>query len=539
MTASAPQVSLPVAAWPPPAKGSATLSGRPSGAPRSSADSEPLFGTVLALAGQRQSMAAPGRASGTLSPRASQRRQRNEDAAAPALATLPPSGPSEPPVAPLQPSPPAVDVATARESALWHARAATSNASSVPLPSAGRAVAPIPSPARSTSGTTGDAGAPVVEAPLEETGEPWRRQRSGAEVQAPEAAGGAPRTDPAASPAPAPEPGLVDGDGLFTAARADFRASPFPASGELAFAGWLEVAPSLGGNAVSAPEALASPLAGPARQGAPETVPAEQSGRNAGRAAAAADIGPIEDHPVANPPGAGKAAAISASEDDGAANHELLSDGSPDQAGDVSRRKTGGSAGRDESIANDGSGQPAAEFRAADAISSGSPSAALETGGAPVGEAGGAAADRRTPAPLAIPEPAPAPRTPARDITLRLSDGDQRVDVRLVERQGDVRVEVRTPDAGLAGDLRRDLPSLAARLEQSGIRAETWRGDSEGRRFSGSDSPAAEQDANASQGRRHGREGRDDQPGRPREAEEQIDPKGKRKEFEWYMSSHR
>jgi hypothetical protein len=136
--------------------------------------------------------------------------------------------------------------------------------------------------------------------------------------------------------------------------------------------------------------------------------------------------------------------------------------------------------------------------------------------------------------------PEPAPGTPARDILLRLSEGDQRVAVRLVERQGEVHVEVRTPDAGLAGDLRRDLPSLAARLEQSGIRAETWRGEAEGRRPSGSDSPGAEPDANAGQGRRQqGREGREDPPRRSPEAEQQIDPKGKGKEFEWFMSSHR
>ena len=139
----------------------------------------------------------------------------------------------------------------------------------------------------------------------------------------------------------------------------------------------------------------------------------------------------------------------------------------------------------------------------------------------------------------AEPGPEPVPRTPARDITLRLSEGDQRVAVRLVERQGEVRIEVRTPDSGLAGDLRRDLPSLAARLEQSGFRAGTWQGGPEWRRPSGSDSPAADQGSSAGQGRRHGREGRDDQPRRSPEAEEQTDRRGERKKFEWFLSSHR
>jgi hypothetical protein len=300
----------------------------------------------------------------------------------------------------------------------------------------------------------------------------------------------------------------MDGAALLTAASPDWRARPFLAAGELAFAGWLRIA----------------------------TPP----GESAGRAAPAADSGPNQDA-AASAPGGGKVAAVSASEDEGGAGHEPLSDGSPDQAGDVARKKAGGAAGQDEGMAKDSSRPPAVEFRPADGISNGGPSAKSETGaGVLEGEARGPAADRPAPPLSASPEPASAPRTPARDITLRLNEGDQRVDVRLVERQGDVRVEVRTPDAGLAGDLRRDLPSLAARLEQSGIRADAWRGESGGRRFSGSDSPPAEQDANAGQGRRDGREGRDDPPRRsPPPGEEQIDPKEERKEFEWFMSSHR
>jgi hypothetical protein len=336
---------------------------------------------------------------------------------------------------------------------------------------------------------------------------------------------------------------------LFTAASLDGGERPFQAFGELAFAGWLQVAPSPEASAASASgktvaaDGLARPaipneLAG-AADSAAETIPAEGNGWSAGRefrlaAAPVAGSGPNQD------PGASQAAAISASEDDGGANRQASPGGSPDQAGDVSRKKTGEAAGRDEPGANHGSLQPAVEFGAADGISSGPPSVRLETGsGAPGGQARGAAADRQTPASSAGPEPEPAPRTPARDITLRLSEGDQRVDVRLVERQGAVHVEVRTPDAGLAGDLRRDLPSLAARLEQSGMRAETWRGEPEGRRFSGSHSPAAEQDANAGQERQRSREGRDDQPRRSPHGEEQIDPKEERKEFEWFMSSHR
>jgi len=100
-------------------------------------------------------------------------------------------------------------------------------------------------------------------------------------------------------------------------------------------------------------------------------------------------------------------------------------------------------------------------------------------------------------------------------------------------------VAVRTPDAGLANDLRRNLPTLTARLEQSGIRTETWQGGPEHRRPNSAASPAAEGDGGAGQGRRQGREGRDDPSRRSPEDEEQTGRKGARKEFEWFLSSHR
>ncbi len=66
------------------------------------------------------------------------------------------------------------------------------------------------------------------------------------------------------------------------------------------------------------------------------------------------------------------------------------------------------------------------------------------------------------------------PASPARDIQLQLTEGGQRVDVRLSERGGEVRVAVRTPDTQLAGALRDQLPRLSAQLEQTGFRTETW-----------------------------------------------------------------
>ena len=66
--------------------------------------------------------------------------------------------------------------------------------------------------------------------------------------------------------------------------------------------------------------------------------------------------------------------------------------------------------------------------------------------------------------------------TPASEISLSVPGRNQDgVQVRVVERAGEVHVTVRTPDGELARDLRQDLSQLVARLEQKGYQAETWR----------------------------------------------------------------
>ena len=65
--------------------------------------------------------------------------------------------------------------------------------------------------------------------------------------------------------------------------------------------------------------------------------------------------------------------------------------------------------------------------------------------------------------------------TVAHDIKLELAGTGPRVEVRLVERAGEVHVAVRTPDGKLAQAMRDDLPSLAARLEQNGFHGSEWR----------------------------------------------------------------
>ena len=71
--------------------------------------------------------------------------------------------------------------------------------------------------------------------------------------------------------------------------------------------------------------------------------------------------------------------------------------------------------------------------------------------------------------------PIPSAGAPARDIAIQLQDpGGPRVDVQLSDRAGTVYVVVRTPDDGLAKDLRANLPDLAQKLSQQGTDGDAW-----------------------------------------------------------------
>jgi len=134
-------------------------------------------------------------------------------------------------------------------------------------------------------------------------------------------------------------------------------------------------------------------------------------------------------------------------------------------------------------------------------------------------------------------EPEPAgPQKVARDITLELDSGSQRAAVRLVERGGEVHVAVRTPDAGLAADLRQGLPSLAAKLEQTGFRTETWHPGTAPRHPAEAAAGGAQQDRNDQNGQGSSRERREGQP-QPGEPGQRPQPKKEGKNFAWFMSS--
>lgn len=145
--------------------------------------------------------------------------------------------------------------------------------------------------------------------------------------------------------------------------------------------------------------------------------------------------------------------------------------------------------------------------------------------------------------PKAVAKPPAAPEPPkaapvARDIHIEVGGAEKKVEVRLVERAGEVQLAVRTPDERLAGALREELPALSSRLEQSGFRADQWRaaetGGAERRLDVGA---AAESSGRAPE--HGGRQRRDDEPQRPEPPGERKKSEEKGTAFEWLMQSLR
>jgi len=157
------------------------------------------------------------------------------------------------------------------------------------------------------------------------------------------------------------------------------------------------------------------------------------------------------------------------------------------------------------------------------------------TTAAPAAETAVQAADARP-----APDP-PKPSAAAHDMRFAVGGGDQRVEVRVAERGGEVHVAVRTPDQRLAGSLRDDLPSLTAKLESAGLRAETWQGDFSGgagrQRQGETSSPALSQNSQQQPGRDGRRQQDDPPPQRPRRSEDSSQPKPDRKDFQWLFTS--
>jgi hypothetical protein len=178
--------------------------------------------------------------------------------------------------------------------------------------------------------------------------------------------------------------------------------------------------------------------------------------------------------------------------------------------------------------------------------------------GAPDAQARDAAASRDSSAAAAKPvrpqdamesatTPEPAKAAAVRDMKFEVTGGEQRIEVRLSERAGEVKMTVRTADEPLASALRENLPALSARLAESGFKSEAWRppASSTNEWRHGADvsargaSTGSNQDANP-QSRDQGREPRDgDGQRRPKISQEQTPPKEKGSKFAWLMSSLR
>jgi hypothetical protein len=138
---------------------------------------------------------------------------------------------------------------------------------------------------------------------------------------------------------------------------------------------------------------------------------------------------------------------------------------------------------------------------------------------------------------------APRPSTPARDMQFAVGGGDQRVEVRVAERGGELHVAVRTPDQRLAGSLRDDLPSLTAKLEAAGLRTETWHAGSSG--SAGRERPmetasrTLSQNSQEQPGQDERRQQDDPPPQRAKQPDEASHPKRDRKDFQWLLTSLR
>ena len=128
---------------------------------------------------------------------------------------------------------------------------------------------------------------------------------------------------------------------------------------------------------------------------------------------------------------------------------------------------------------------------------------------------------------------------PAHDIKLELSGGDRRVELRVTERAGEVRVAVRTPDPQLAGSLRENLPTLSSKLNDSGFRAEIWHPAAAAtgwRHAAETGHGSLAQDSNSHQ-QGEGRQSGGGDPRKSKTPEEQTDRKKKGNDFAWLMST--
>ena len=98
------------------------------------------------------------------------------------------------------------------------------------------------------------------------------------------------------------------------------------------------------------------------------------------------------------------------------------------------------------------------------------------TGSQPAAETASRLPERLEAAPIRAEAGAPKTAAPLKDLSVQVGQSSQEsVELRVVEREGELHVAVRTGDADLAHGLRQGLLELVDHLDQSGFRSEAWR----------------------------------------------------------------
>jgi len=139
-------------------------------------------------------------------------------------------------------------------------------------------------------------------------------------------------------------------------------------------------------------------------------------------------------------------------------------------------------------------------------------------------------------------KPEAAKGAPVRDMRFEVVGVDRRVEVRLSERHGEMKMTVRTPDTNLASTLRENLPALSTRLAESGFKSETWHpaasSTSDWQHAAEPSKGGAFQDSNTPSRQQHRESdgGGQQQPKRPQEP---VTQQQKGRNFAWLMSSLR
>ncbi|MGP8248269.1 MAG: hypothetical protein ACLQVN_27620 [Bryobacteraceae bacterium] len=153
-----------------------------------------------------------------------------------------------------------------------------------------------------------------------------------------------------------------------------------------------------------------------------------------------------------------------------------------------------------------------------------------------------------SPTPSQAPVERGAPAAPAaspvnRDIQLQVGSGPGAVAVRVAERAGEIRVDVRTPDSQLTSTLRQELPTLATRLAESGFNAAIWHplsgsASAFSRDATGTSTPAnADDQGGHEQGQPQQQSGRQPPDERPQPSSPSQPTNTNGKDFQWLFTS--